>query len=66
MSIISNSPTQPLVGTAGSGSGQKGPSPTMGTSVGSGSRPTSSRIKIETSAPVSPRSLSRDVAGSLK
>ena len=36
------------------------------TSVGSGSRPTPSRIKIELSAPTSPQTLGRDVPGSLK
>ena len=36
------------------------------TSVGSGSRPTPSRIKIESSAPTSPQTLGRDVPGSLK
>ena len=66
MSILSKSPTQPLVGTQGSGSGQKGMSPMQDTSVGSGSRPTRSKIMIETSAPMSPRTLSRDVPGALK
>lgn len=36
------------------------------TSVGSGSRPTKSRMSIETSAPSNPHTLGRDVPGSLK
>ncbi len=44
----------------------------MGTSIksndaiGSGSRPTPSKIKIMTSEPENPHTLGRDVAGSLK
>lgn len=34
--------------------------------VGSGSRPTPSKVKIESSAPDDPHTLGRDVAGSLK
>lgn len=36
------------------------------TSVGSGSRPVPSKIKIESSAPTNPKTLGRDVPGSLK
>lgn len=36
------------------------------TAVGSGSRPTPSRIKIKTSAPENPKTLGRDVPGALK
>jgi hypothetical protein len=57
MSILSNTPT--LKAPPQSSRGQ-------GTSVGSGSRPISSRIKIETSAPSDPTTLGRDVPGSLK
>lgn len=41
-------------------------SATQNTSVGSGSRPTSSRYPIPTSAPSDPHTLGRDVPGSLK
>jgi hypothetical protein len=34
--------------------------------TGSGSRPTSSRVKIDTTAPKDPHTLGRDVPGSLK
>lgn len=40
-------------------------SATQNTSVGSGSRPTPSRYKIETSAPTEPRMLDRGVPGAL-
>lgn len=56
MSIISNSPTL---------SGPKGTSAPQNTSVGSGSRPTPSRFKIDTSAPKEPRMLDRGVPGAL-
>lgn len=46
--------------------GEKGSSASQNTSVGSGSRPTSSSIKIKTSAPHEPHTLGRDVKGSLK
>lgn len=36
------------------------------TAVGSGDRPTKSKIMIETSSPADPKTLGRDVAGSLK
>lgn len=36
------------------------------TSVGSGSRPTGGKIAIPTSAPTNPKTLGRDVPGSLK
>src|SRR5258707_11546279 len=36
------------------------------TAVGSGSRPTPSRVPIDTSAPVDPKTLARDVPRSLK
>lgn len=36
------------------------------TAVGSGSRPVPSKIKIESSAPTNPKTLGRDVPGSLK
>ena len=36
------------------------------TAVGSGSRPVPSKIKIDSSAPANPKTLGRDVAGSLK
>lgn len=56
MSIFSNSPTL------------KAPAQTsapQNTSVGSGSRPTPSRYKIDTSAPDEPRMLDRGVPGAL-
>ena len=45
---------------------QKGSSAPQNTAVGSGSRPTSSKIKIETSAASDPQGLGRKPAGSLK
>lgn len=57
MSIISQSPTM---------KGSKGSSASQNTSVGSGSRPTPSKIKIPTSAPENAHTLGRDVPGSLK
>ena len=36
------------------------------TSVGSGARPTPSKIKIDSSAPSNPKTLGRDPGGSLK
>ena len=41
-------------------------SATQNTSVGSGSRPTTSKIMIDTSAPSEPRTLSRAPAGWMK
>lgn len=57
MSIISNSPT--IAPATGSSMPQK-------TSVGSGSRPTSSKVKIDTSAPAEPHTLGRAPQGWLK
>jgi len=57
MALISKSPTI---------AHPKGSSMKQNTSVGSGSRPTSSRVKIETSAPSNPKTLSRSVPGALK
>jgi len=45
---------------------EHGNSRTQGTAVGSGSRPTKSKIAIETSAPEDPHTQGRDVPGSLK
>jgi hypothetical protein len=62
MSIISKSPTiaQPKIGMNG------GSSRSQGTAVGSGSRPTPSRIKLPTSAPSDPKTLGgRKTSGSL-
>lgn len=57
MPIISNSPTL---------KGQMGTSATQNTSVGSGSRPTPSRFKIDTSAPENARTLGgRETPGAL-
>lgn len=56
MAIFSGSPTL------------KAPTQTsapQNTSVGSGSRPTPSKFKIETSAPMEPRMLDRGVPGAL-
>jgi hypothetical protein len=47
-------------------SSPKGSSAPQNTSVGSGSRPTKSTHKIETSEPSNPHTMGRDVAGSLK
>lgn len=44
----------------------KGSSMRQGTSVGSGSRPTPSKVKIPTSAPQDPKGLGRKTAGALK
>lgn len=44
----------------------KGSSRPQHTAVGSGSRPTTSKIKIPTSAPSSPQTLGRRTAGALK
>ncbi len=58
MSIISDSPTlKPM---------DKGTSRPQDTSVGSGSRPTPSQIKIPTSAPSEPHDLGRAPPGWLK
>lgn len=57
MSLISDSPTL---------KGMKGTSAPQNTAVGSGSRPTPSKYKIETSAPKNAHTLGRDVPGSLK
>lgn len=55
--LISDSPTL---------KGEKGTSRTQGTSVGSGSRPTPSKVKIPTSAPSEPHTLGRAPADWLK
>ena len=57
MSIISKSPTI---------AHPKGSSSKLSTNVGSGSRPTASKIKIATSAPESPQTLGRATSGALK
>lgn len=57
MGILSKSPSI---------SHEKGNSAAQKTSVGSGSRPTASKVKIETSAPKEPQGLSRKPSGSLK
>jgi len=46
--------------------GAKGTSMKQNTAVGSGSRPTPSRIKIPTSAPQDPKTLGRKTPGALK
>ncbi len=56
MGIFSDSPTLKA---------PKGTSAPQNTSVGSGSRPTSSKYKIETSAPSDPHTLGRGVPGAL-
>ena len=58
MSRISKSPTIAHTG--------KGTSMPMKTAVGSGSRPTASKVKIKTSAPAQPRTLGRAPGGWLK
>ena len=58
MGIISDSPTIPV--------DDKAKSAPQNTAVGSGSRPTASTMKIESSAPMNGKTLGRDVAGSLK
>lgn len=45
---------------------EKGNSASQNTSVGSGSRPTTSKMPIKTSAPANPHTLGRDPGGSLK
>ena len=45
---------------------EKGNSATQNTSVGSGSRPTTSKMKIESSAPKEPHTLGRAPSGYLK
>ena len=57
MSIISKSPTMME---------PKGSSAPQNTSVGSGSRPTSSKMPIMTSAPDNAKTLGRDPGGALK
>lgn len=57
MSIISQSPAIKQ---------EKGSSMAQNTSVGSGSRPTTSSVKIPTSAPENPHTLGRDPGNSLK
>lgn len=57
MSIISKSPSLPQ---------EHGTSAAQNTAVGSGSRPTKSSMKIDTSAPMDPKTLGRDPGGSLK
>lgn len=44
----------------------KGSSMKQGTAVGSGSRPTASRVKIPSSAPSDPKGLGRKPPGALK
>ena len=56
--MISNSPTIAVEHGKASAS--------QNTSVGSGSRPTTSRIKIPTSAPTEPHTLGRETPGALK
>lgn len=58
MALISPSPTIAVEHGKASAS--------QNTSVGSGSRPTSSKIKIPTSAPTDPHTLGRSVPGALK
>jgi len=58
MALISPSPTI--------GKDKQPSSASMNTAVGSGSRPTPSKYKIMTSAPSNPKTLGRDVPGSLK
>lgn len=57
MGIISDSPTIKA---------PKQTSAAQNTSVGSGSRPTASSVKINTSAPSDPQTLGRAPAGALK
>ncbi len=57
MALVSKSPTIPHT---------KGSSMKQNTSVGSGSRPTKSKVKIPTSAPPHPHNLGRKPPGSLK
>ena len=57
MGIISKSPSMPQ---------ESGKSAAQNTMVGSGSRPTKSKMNIETSAPTNPHTLGRDPGGSLK
>jgi hypothetical protein len=45
---------------------EKGSSMQQNTNVGSGSRPTASKVKIATSAPTDAHTLGRDPGGSLK
>ena len=57
MGIISGSPTiKPAKGTSAA----------QNTAVGSGSRPTKSKMKIDTSAPMDPHTLGRAPKDSLK
>ncbi len=57
MAIVSKSPTIPH---------DKGTSKKQNTAVGSGSRPTKSKVMIPTSAPKHPHNLGRKTPGSLK
>ena len=57
--ILGNSPTLKNSQTGGDSMPQK-------TAVGSGSRPTNGKTTTPTSAPMEPKTLGRDVAGSLK
>lgn len=57
MSIISDSPAMKA---------PKQSSAPQNTSVGSGSRPTASKIKIDTSAPMEPATLGRSTPNALK
>ncbi len=58
MSLISTSPTL--------ATDKQGASMQQKTAVGSGSRPTPSRVKIETSAPENAHTLGRAPSGALK
>ena len=58
MSVISDSPTLPVDSRKSSAA--------LGVAVGSGSRPTNSKFKIETSAPMDPHGLGRKPAGALE
>ena len=57
MGIMSDTPTLKPPSVGGSAA--------QNTSVGSGSRPTASRIKIPSSAPADPHTLGRSVPGAL-
>lgn len=57
MGVLSPSPAMPQ---------EKGSSMQQSTNVGGGSRPTKSKVKIETSAPTEPHTLGRAPGGWLK
>lgn len=57
MALLSNTPTMKAPSQS---------SAAQNTAVGSGSRPTPSRIKIDTSAPMNPQTLGRSTPGALK